>query len=145
MKIRGIQIGKEQVLNNQSNCNVGYNYVGDGNSQNYGYLGLNVNTLNTIESLRWFDGGCSLPVGDLTISSGKLTLTSGSVNTNTINNQSSNLSINSTGTNTLSLNSNTINIGTNQGLLAGNTINTGALTTVSLIYLNGIVYTTSPI
>ena len=49
------------------------------NLNNYGYLGLNVNTINLIESFRWFDGGCSIPVGNLTISVGNLIVTAGNI------------------------------------------------------------------
>lgn len=144
-KLQGISIGVENQLNNQTQCNVGFNYVGDGNSGNYGYLGLYPNTLNIIESFRWFSGGCAVPVGDLTVASGGLTVTlgdiqvsSGAIKTKTINNISGyNLAMNATSTNNISLNSNLINIGYNQGLLAANVINIGATTSNSQINING--------
>lgn len=77
--LQGLLIGREQTVGQESNCNVGYNYVSNGNLNNYGYLGLNVNTANLKESFRWFDGGCSVPVGNLTISEGNLTVTAGNI------------------------------------------------------------------
>jgi hypothetical protein len=77
-KLQGILIGRESN-SQESNCNIGYNWVTNANPNNYGYLGLNVNTINLIESFRWFDGGCSIPVGNLTISVGNLTVTTGNI------------------------------------------------------------------
>ena len=77
--LQGLLIGREQTLAQESNCNVGYNYIADGDFGNYGYLGLNVNTLNLKESFRWFSTGCSIPTGNLTISEGNLTVTAGNV------------------------------------------------------------------
>jgi hypothetical protein len=137
-KLQGILIGREQGTNNQSNCNIGYNLINNANAGNYGYLGLNVYTTNVIESFRWFEGGCSVPVGNLTVSSGNLTITSGELKTNTINSSSTNLEIKSV--NDININSNTINIGTNQPALIFNTINVGSITSGSRINLNGVVY-----
>lgn len=238
---QGILIGKEQTNGQARNCNIGYNYYQDGHANNYGYLGLNVmsGAINLRESFRWFDGGCSIPVGNLTITegnlsllggkitsttgnieltSGKLTLgtgnieltsgnitstnggitlsngsltlttgsitaTSGDVNltngdlnivngdatisnggltlgigdigittgdlnilngelkTNIINKYSGNtLDINSNGVgSSMNINSPQINIGSNQGIGAFNTINIGSSSSISTIYLNGIV------
>ena len=238
---QGILIGKEQTNGQARNCNIGYNYFTDGHANNYGYLGLNVmaGAGNLRESFRWFDGGCSIPVGNLTITvgnlslqggkitsttgnieltSGKLTLgtgnieltsgnitstnggitlsngnlnlttgsvtaTDGDVNitngdlnivngdttlsngsltlgtgdvsvnngdlsvlngefkTNTINKYSgTTLDVNSNGIGSiLNINSSQINIGYNQGIGALNTINIGASSSLSTIYLNGIV------
>ena len=238
---QGILIGKEQTNGQARNCNIGYNYYQDGHANNYGYLGLNVmaGAANLRESFRWFDGGCSIPVGNLTITegnlslqggkitsttgnieltSGKLTLgtgnieltsgnitstnggitlsngsltlttgsitaTSGDVNltngdlnivngdatftsgnitlgtgdigvnngdlnilngelkTNTINKYSGNtLDVNSNGVgSSMNINSPQINIGYNQGIGAFNTINIGSSSSISTIYLNGIV------
>ena len=77
-KLQGILIGRESN-SQESNCNIGYNWVTNANPNNYGYLGLNVNTINLIESFRWFDGGCSIPVGNLTISVGNLIVTAGNI------------------------------------------------------------------
>ena len=77
-KLQGILIGRESN-SQESNCNIGYNWVTNANLNNYGYLGLNVNTANLKESFRWFDGGCSVPVGNLTISEGNLTITAGNI------------------------------------------------------------------
>ena len=238
---QGILIGKEQTNGQSRNCNIGYNYYQDGHANNYGYLGLNVmaGAVNLRESFRWFDGGCSIPVGNLTITegnlslqggkitsttgnieltSGKLTLgtgnieltsgnitstnggitlsngsltlttgsmtaTSGDINltngdlnivngdatltsgnltlgtgdigittgdlnilngelkTNTINKYSgTTLDVNSNGVgSSMNINSPQINIGSNQGIGALNTINIGASSSLSTIYLNGIV------
>ena len=76
--LQGILIGRESN-NQESNCNIGYNWVSNANLNNYGYLGLNVNTANIKESFRWFDGGCSIPTGNLTISVGNLTVTAGNI------------------------------------------------------------------
>jgi hypothetical protein len=135
-KIQGLVIGKEQLVNNEEcNCNVGFNFA-FGGFENYGYLGLNVNTNDTRECLRWFETGCSLPTGDLTVSEGGIVISSGDIKVNTINNRSTNLNIN--GSYALNINSNTINIGTNQGIVppAFNTINIGALASLSVINLN---------
>ena len=238
---QGILIGKEQTNGQARNCNIGYNYYQDGHANNYGYLGLNVmaGAANLRESFRWFDGGCSIPVGNLTItegnlsllggkitsttgnieltsgkltlgtgnieltsgnitstnggitlSNGSLTLTTGSMTatngdinltngdlnivngdatissgnltlgtgdigittgdlnilngelkTNTINKYSGNtLDVNSNGVgSSMNINSPQINIGYNQGIGALNTINIGASSSLSTIYLNGIV------
>ena len=136
---------KEQLVNNeQCNCNIGFNYA-FGNFENYGYLGLNVNTNDTREAFRWFETGCSLPTGDLTVSEGGIVISSGDIKVNTINNRSTNLNIN--GSYALNINSNTINIGTNQGVVppAFNTINIGNVASLSVINLNGLVYTAFPV
>jgi hypothetical protein len=132
-KLQGILIGKEQATTNQSNCNIGYNYAADSSLSNYGYLGLNVNTSNVIESFRWFDGGCVVPVGNLTVTPGTLYAS------NLTSNAGTNLSINAASTNSVSLNASTINIGTNQGVGVANTVNIGAVTSISFINLNGVV------
>jgi hypothetical protein len=112
-KLQGLVVGKEQLIaNEECNCNVGFNYA-FGGFENYGYLGLNVNTNDTREAFRWFETGCSLPTGDLTVSEGGIVISSGDIKVNTINNRSTNLNIN--GSYALNINSNTINIGTNQG------------------------------
>jgi hypothetical protein len=238
---QGILIGKEQTNGQARNCNIGYNYYADGHANNYGYLGLNVmaGAINLRESFRWFDGGCSIPVGNLTItvgnlslqggkiisttgniemtsgkltlgtgnieltsgnitstnggitlSNGSLTLTTGNItvtdgnvnltngdlnvvngdttlsngsltlgigdisvnngdlnvlngefNTNTINKYSgTTLDVNSNGIgSSMNINSPQINIGSNQGIGAFNIINIGATSSLSTIYLNGIV------
>lgn len=139
-KIQGLLIGKEQLVNNEEcNCNVGFNYA-FGGFENYGYLGLSVNTTNTKECFRWFETGCSLPTGDLAISTGNITVATGDIKVNTINNRSTNLNINSAYA--LNINSNTINIGTSQGVVppAFNTINIGNVASLSVINLNGLVY-----
>jgi len=139
-KLQGLVIGKEQlVANEECNCNVGFNYA-FGGFENYGYLGLNVNTTDTRESFRWFETGCSLPTGDLTVSTGGIIISSGDIKTNTINNRSQNLNINSAYT--LNLNSDTINIGTSQSTVppAFNSINIGNVASLSIINLNGLVY-----
>jgi len=80
-----------------------------------------------------------------TIPASNLTLQYGSLIGNTISNYNSgSLSINAVA-NSLQLNSNTINIGVNQGVLANNSINIGAITSASVINLNGIVNSTFPI
>ena len=144
-KIQGLLIGKEQLVNNEEcNCNVGFNYA-FGGFENYGYLGLNVNTNDTREAFRWFETGCSLPTGDLTVGEGGIVISSGDIKVNTINNRSTNLNIN--GSYALNINSNTINIGTNQGVVppAFNTINIGNVASLSVINLNGLVYTAFPV
>lgn len=79
------------------------------------------------------------------IPASNLTLQFGSLKTNSIQNYNSgSLSIDCSG-NSLQLNSQTINIGTNQGLLAINSINIGAISSASIIYLNGIVNSSFPI
>lgn len=144
-KLQGLVIGKEQLIaNEECNCNVGFNYA-FGGFENYGYLGLNVNTNDTRECFRWYETGCSLPTGDLSISEGNITIASGDIKVNTINNRSTNLNIN--GSYALNINSNTINIGTNQGIVppAFNTINIGNVASLSVINLNGLVYTAFPV
>jgi hypothetical protein len=238
---QGILIGKEQTNGQARNCNIGYNYYEDGHANNYGYLGLNVmaGAGNLRESFRWFDSGCSIPTGNLTITvgnlallggkitsttgniemtsgkltlgtgnieltsgnitstNGSMTLSNGSLNlttgnivstdgdisltngdlnvvngdailsngsltlgtgdlsvnngdlsvlngefkTNAVNKYSgTTLDINSNGVGSnLNLNSPQINIGYNQGIGALNTINIGSTTSISTIYLNGIV------
>ena len=85
-KIQGLLIGKEQlVANEECNCNIGFNYA-FGGFENYGYLGLNVNTTDTRECFMWFETGCSLPTGDLTVSTGGIVISSGDIKVNTINN-----------------------------------------------------------
>jgi hypothetical protein len=74
------------------------------------------------------------------LTSGDLTIFNGDLNTNTINNSSTNLAINST--NNVEINSNQINIGTNQPSLIFNTINIGSVLSGSQINLNGIVNST---
>jgi len=139
-KLQGLLIGREQGTNNQSNCNIGYNLINNANTGNYGYLGLNVYTTNVIESFRWFDGGCAVPVGNLTVASGDLTITSGELKVNTIKNNSINYNLDITSSKDININSNQINIGTNQGVSALNNIYIGNLASGSIIYLNGIVY-----
>jgi hypothetical protein len=139
-KLQGLVIGKEQLLaNEECNCNIGFNYA-FGGFENYGYLGLNVNSTDTRESFRWFETGCSLPTGDLTVSEGGIIISSGDIKTNTINNRSQNLNINSSYT--LNMNSDTINIGTSQSVVppAFNSINIGNVASLSIINLNGLVY-----
>jgi hypothetical protein len=139
-KLQGLVIGKEQlVANEECNCNVGFNYA-FGGFENYGYLGLNVNTTDTREALRWFETGVSLPTGDLTVSTGGIIISSGDIKVNTINNRSTNLNINSSYT--LNMNSDTINIGTSQSVVppAFNSINIGSVASLSVINLNGLVY-----
>ena len=140
-KLQGLLIGKEQlVANEECNCNIGFNYA-FGGFENYGYLGL---TNGTKEAFRWYETGnttgCSLPTGDLTVSEGGIVISSGDIKVNTINNRSTNLNIN--GSYALNINSNTINIGTNQGIVppAFNTINIGNVASLSVINLNGLVY-----
>jgi len=84
---QGILIGKEQTNGQARNCNIGYNYAGDGSQDNYGYLGLNVlaGAGNLKECFRWFPTGCAIPTGNLTISTGDLTITAGSVSVPTGN------------------------------------------------------------
>jgi len=138
--IQGLLIGKEQlVANEECNCNIGFNYA-FGGFENYGYLGLNVNTNDTRECFRWFETGCSLPTGDLTVSTGGIVIASGDIKVNTINNRSTNLNINSAYT--LNMNSDTINIGTSQSVVppAFNSINIGNVASLSIINLNGLVY-----
>ena len=67
--------------------------------------------------------------------------TNGELKTNTINKYSGNtLDINSNGVgSSMNINSPQINIGYNQGIGALNTINIGASSSLSTIYLNGIV------
>jgi hypothetical protein len=132
-KLQGIQIGVENLINNEANANIGYNYVSDGSTSNYLYLGLNPQTFNVIEGLRLYPNKCQISNGDLEILN--------SVNVNTINNYNSNLVLNSSSTNNIQLNSNIINIGTNQSTLAINTITIGSIASASLINLNGIVST----
>jgi len=144
-KIQGLVIGKEQLIaNEECNCNIGFNYA-FGGFENYGYLGLNVNTNDTREAFRWYETGCSLPTGDLTVSEGGIVVSSGDIKVNTINNRSTNLNI--TSSYTLNMNSNTINIGTNQGVVppAFNSINIGNVASLSVINLNGLVYTAFPV
>lgn len=139
-KIQGLVIGKEQLIaNEECNCNVGFNYA-FGGFENYGYLGLNVNTNDTRECFRWYETGCSVNTGDLTVSEGGIIISSGDIKVNTINNRSTNLNIN--GSYALNINSNTINIGTNQGIAppAFNSINIGNVASLSTINLNGLVY-----
>jgi hypothetical protein len=139
-KIQGILIGKEQLVNNEEcNCNIGFNYA-FGGFENYGYLGLNVNTTDTREAFRWYETGCSLPTGDLTVSEGGIVISSGDIKVNTINNRSTNLNINSAYA--LNMNSDTINIGTSQSVVppAFNSINIGNVASLSIINLNGLVY-----
>jgi len=139
-KLQGLVIGKEQlVANEECNCNIGFNYA-FGGFENYGYLGLNVNTTDTRECFRWFETGCSLPTGDLTVSTGGIVISSGDIKVNTINNRSTNLNINSAYA--LNMNSDTINIGTSQSVVppAFNSINIGNVASLSIINLNGLVY-----
>jgi len=139
-KLQGLVIGKEQlVANEECNCNIGFNYA-FGGFENYGYLGLNVNTTDTRECFRWFETGCSLPTGDLTVSTGGIVISSGDIKVNTINNRSTNLNINSAYA--LNMNSDTINIGVSQSVVppAFNSINIGNVASLSIINLNGLVY-----
>jgi len=139
-KLQGLVIGKEQlVANEECNCNIGFNYA-FGGFENYGYLGLNVNTTDTREALRWHETGVSIPSGDLTVSTGGIVISSGDIKVNTINNRSTNLNIASSYT--LNMNSDTINIGTSQSVVppAFNSINIGNVASLSIINLNGLVY-----
>lgn len=167
-KLQGITIGKEQVLNNESNCNLGYNYISDGNAGNYGYLGLNCGTLNTLECLRWTPTKVSISNGNLevinnttvsgSLSAGTSTLTS--VTTNTINNTgTANLAISSTGSTrnltltsanniistasagNIQLNSNTIQIGSNQSASSNNTVTIGSISANSTVNVPNVLYT----
>lgn len=194
---QGILIGKEQTNGQARNCNIGYNYAGDGSQDNYGYLGLNVlaGAGNLKECFRWFptkcvitgdlsvdgnvnlvnstitlttgnivstggdlsltngdlnvvngdatfsNGSLTLGVGDISVNNGDLNVLNGEFKTNTVNKYSGNtLDVNSNGVGSiLNLNSPQINIGYNQGVGAFNTINIGSTTSLSTIYLNGIV------
>ena len=156
-KLQGITIGVEQILNNQSNCNIGYSYTSDGSTSNYGYLGLNTNTLNTIESLRWSPTKVSINTGSFETAGNTNII--GSLTCNTINNSGANnsapLTITTTGTNNnivitsvantnlfgvaVKLNSNDVQIGSNQSAGAGNTILIGSTTSASICNIpNGI-------
>lgn len=151
-KLQGITIGAEQILNNQSNCNIGYNYVSDGSTSNYGYLGLNTNTLNTLESLRWSSTKVLVQTGNFEVANNASVLGNssvfGSFTTNTIQNtgvaNSAPLAITTTGTNNnivitsaantnlfgtaVKLNSNDVQIGSNQGAGVNNTVLIGSTT-----------------
>ena len=73
------------------------------------------------------------------IPASNMTFQYGSLRTNSIQNYNGgSLSVDVSG-NSLQLNSQTINVGTNQGVAALNSINIGALTSASIINLNGIV------
>jgi hypothetical protein len=136
-KLQGIQVGVENLINNEANGNIGYNYVSDGSTSNYLYLGLNPQTFNVIEGLRVYPNKTQISNGNLEVLN--------SVNVNSINNYNSNLVLNSTGTNNLQLNSDTIQIGCNQATLAVNSITIGSVASASVINLNGIVNSTFPI
>lgn len=145
-KLQGITIGVEQILNNQSNCNIGYNYVSDGSTTNYGYVGLNTNTLNTIESIRWSPTKVSINTGNFEVANNASII--GSLTCNTINNSgaanSAPLAITTTGANNnivitsvantnlfgvaVKLNSNDVQIGSNQGAGVNNTVLIGSTT-----------------
>ena len=79
------------------------------------------------------------------IPASNMTFQYGSLRTNSIQNYNSgSLSVDCSG-NSLQLNSQTVNIGTNQSVMALNTINIGAITSASIINLNGIVNSSFPI
>ena len=131
---QGILIGKEQTNGQARNCNIGYNYYQDGHANNYGYLGLNVmaGAANLRESFRWFDGGCSIPVGNLTITSGNLSLLGGKITSTTGNIEltSGKLTL---GTGNIELTSGNIT-STNGGITLSNgslTLTTGSITATS--------------
>lgn len=128
---QGILIGKEQTNGQARNCNIGYNYYQDGHANNYGYLGLNVmaGAVNLRESFRWFDGGCSIPVGNLTITEGNLSLLGGKITSTTGNIEltSGKLTL---GTGNIELTSGNIT-STNGGITLSNgslTLTTGSIT-----------------
>lgn len=128
---QGILIGKEQTNGQARNCNIGYNYYQDGHANNYGYLGLNVmaGAGNLRESFRWFDGGCSIPVGNLTITEGNLSLQGGKITSTTGNIEltSGKLTL---GTGNIELTSGNIT-STNGGITLSNgslTLTTGSMT-----------------
>lgn len=145
-KLQGVCVGVQQVLNNQCNANFGYNYVSDGNVGNFGYLGLNVGTLNIIDSLRWYSTKVVIQTGNFEVVNN--TTITGSLICNTINNSgaanSAPLAITATGTNNnvvitsaantnlfgtaVKLNSNDVQIGSNQGAAVNNTVLIGSIT-----------------
>jgi len=159
-KLQGVAIGKENIFGTeQSNCNMGYNFVSDGSTSNYGYLGLNVNASfnNTLECLKWSQSKVSISSGNLEVLNSASVV--GTLTSNTINNtgvaNSAPLTITATGTNNnivitssantnlvattaIKLNSNDIQIGSNQSAAANNTITLGSvssLTTTNVPYL----------
>ena len=102
--------------------------------------------LNSTNTQIGTGSGQTLTINSSTIiPASNMTFQYGSLRSNSIQNYNSgSLSIDVSG-NSLQLNSQTINIGTNQGLLAINSINIGAVTSASIINLNGIVNSTFPI
>jgi len=140
-KLQGLVIGKEQIFGTeQSNCNLGYNWVSDGSTSNYGYVGLNANTAanNTIESIRWSPSKVSISNGSFETAGAAQIL--GDLTSNVIKNSGTvGMSITSTGaynmvltsgqnlnlfanSGAVKLNSNDIQIGSNQGASVNNTV-----------------------
>ena len=157
-KLQGVCVGVQQVLNNQCNANFGYNYVSDGNVGNFGYLGLNVGSLNIIDSLRWYSTKVVIQTGNFEVLNNASV--NGSITCNAINNSgaanSAPLAFTATGvgnnmvltsganlnlfanSGAIKLNSNDVQIGSNQAAAAANTIVLGSissLTTTSVPYL----------
>jgi len=139
-KLQGLVIGKENIFGTeQSNCNLGYNWVSDGSTSNFGYVGLNVNTANnnTLECIRWSPSKVTISNGSFETAGATQIL--GDLTSNVIKNSgTANMSITSTGaynlvltsaqnlnlfgTSAVKLNSNDVQIGSNQGASAGNTV-----------------------
>lgn len=159
-KLQGMIIGKENIFGTeQSNCNLGYNFVSDGSTTNYGYLGLNVNTANnnTLECIRFSSAKTTIQTGNFEVVNNASVI--GSITCNTINNSgaanSAPLAITTTGTNNnivitsvantnlfgaaVKLNSNDVQIGSNQGAGVNNTVLIGSTTSNTTINIpNGI-------
>ena len=154
-KMQGICVGVEQLLANEANCNIGYNFISNANTGNYGYLGLNVGSFNVYESIRWSPAKVTISNGSFETSGAAQIL--GDLTSNVIKNSGTvGMSITSTGlynmvltsgqnlnlfanSGAAKLNSNDIQIGSNQAGNVNNTISIGTTNSGSVCNIpNGV-------